>query len=91
MLTSSFYSVFRKALETVLFDLDYFFNNIEAFIASKENYASLESLANVSAVYAMKHTETRSYSLKIVCVRSPKQWKHLKRVFFKVPNQGGSF
>ena len=51
---------------------------------SKENYASLESLANVSAVYAMKHTETRSYSLKIVCVRFPKQWKHLKRVFFKV-------
>ena len=83
MLTSSFYSTFRKALETLLFDLDYS-SIIQKFSSvNKESYASLESLTNNSAVHAMKHTKTRSYSLKIVYVCLPKQQKNLKEYFLK--------
>ena len=54
------------------FDLDDFFNDIHFFFkllsAPGEDHTSLESITNVVAEYAKKHTETRLLSMKYVAL-----------------------
>lgn len=58
--------------EKLHFDLDYFFNDIHFFFkllsAPGEDYTFLESITNVVAEYAKKHTETRLLSMKYVAL-----------------------
>ena len=72
--------VLRKGLEALPFDIDSFFNDIHFFSfklssARWEDYACLESVTNVSAAYAMKHTETRCLSMNYIYVHVLEQWK----------------
>ena len=57
---------------------------LKLYSARREDYACLESVTNVSAAYTMKHTETRWFLMKYVCIRVLEQWKILKEYFLKL-------
>ena len=74
------------------FDLDDYFTDIHFFFklssARREDYAALESIMNVVAEYAEKHTETRWLSMKYVALRCLEQWSNLREYFLNcLPKQ----
>ena len=64
-----------------------FFNDIRFFFklssAKREDYASLQTITNVAAEYAKKHTSTRWLSMKYVCIRILEQLPNLKEYFLE--------
>ena len=67
------HTAFRKGLGKFQFEFDDFFNDIHFFFklssARREDYVSLQTITNVAAEYAKKHTSTTWLSIKYVCIR----------------------
>ena len=79
------HTAFRKGISKLQFDFDEFFNDIHFFFklssARREDYASLQTVTNLTAEYAKKHSSTRWLSMKYVCIRILEQLPNLKEYF----------
>ena len=81
------HTAFRKGLGKFQFEFDDFFNDIHFFFklssARREDYVSLQTITNVAAEYAKKHTSTTWLSMKYVCIRILEQLPNLKEYFLE--------